>query len=128
MEYAFSSHVAQKALTNAYGSQSVTSTTNGALAVPNTCYLYRLQGNLENIVGASSVTWFIALSATGDIPITNEITVSILDHDADGSGTVNALIDTAFAVTPSATPGTLYVWAKLDAGTADARFRLIWGE
>lgn len=128
MEYAYSTHLAVKALTPTYVVQEIGATTAGALALPSSCYLFRLQGDLDTIVGASSVTWFISVDASGEIPITNEITVTILDHDTDGEGTVNALIDTGYTITPGAVSGRVYVWAKLDAGTANARFRLIWGE
>lgn len=127
-DYAYSTTdpAATVSLTTAYAAAQMTGFSLEGIDVPSNCYLFRLEGSLTNIAGgASSVTWYVS-TGSGEGAITNELTVTILDADGDGTGTVQALIDTAYVLRSGGVAGALYVNAKLDAGTADGQFRVYW--
>jgi hypothetical protein len=72
--------------------------------------------------GATKVTWYIASDAGGDRPITPEQEDLIVDPDTDGVGGVNRTLGIIW----NTLMGDLYVFAKLDAGTATGQALLSW--
>jgi hypothetical protein len=71
------------------------------------------------------VTWFLAADLDGNAPITPEQTDAILDHDTDASGTVVRTLEIFWNRVIS---GNVYLFAKLDAGTANGFGALTWSE
>lgn len=104
----------------------VTGTDAKAEALPGACYLWRLEGTLTAIAGAASVTWYLSKDAAGDKPLTPEATVTILDADASGAGSVNTVIQTAIPLDSDSSGSRIWAHAKTDAGTASMVARLIW--
>ena len=95
------------ALTNAY--------TRTAVAVPSKADLSLVSVEMTSISGAASVTWYLSRDSAGDQPITPLWTDTILDAGS-GSGAGSVVRDMAGALNHAG--GSLYVNAKLDAGTA----------
>ena len=109
---------------------TVSNATNlGSLPVPQQAYLYRLEGKIDTIAGgATSVTWWLAVDFGGEVSLTDEQTVTILDADGDAAGSIQTLINTAYVETnDNSSPGVLYLFAKTDAGTCNLACRLFWG-
>jgi hypothetical protein len=73
--------------------------------------------------GPTTVDWFLAADANGDAPITPVKTSTIVDPDADGEGAVSETLEIYWPLTMGDGSGggggnDIYVFAKLDAGTA----------
>lgn len=125
---------AQTALTTAYSGggaievKGVTGTDSRAQAIPNDCELGWLHGEIDTIAGgATTITWFISADAAGDIPITSEVTETILTGQTTATdGGIVTLIEKAWSLPSVGTQGSLWVWAKTDAGTANLTPRLFW--
>jgi hypothetical protein len=66
--------------------------------------------------GAASVTWYVSEDSAGDAPIAGPVTSTIVGQTA-ATGGVAESITVPWVV--NAVDGNLYVWAKLDAGTAN---------
>jgi hypothetical protein len=107
-------------------------TTNNAfsVAVTNDCTIAQLNFELDTIAGgASSVTYFLARDAAGDIPVTSETTASVtFGFTTATSGTAVSCIDVEhhYQGLGSEVRGTLYIIVKVNAGTANANIRLYW--
>ena len=95
-------------------------------ALTDGAYLSRLRGKLTSIVTAVSITWWLAKDSDGEDELTDKITVTIVDDDADGNGGVNSPINTGFVVDGDTTKTDVYVCATTNAGTATVVSRLIW--
>jgi hypothetical protein len=81
--------------------------------------------SLTTIVTAATVTWFLARDSSGAFPITPEQTDTIAGIVA-ASGAVNRTLGIDYAkVAVNGTDG-VYLFAKLDAGTANATGFLHW--
>lgn len=81
-------------------------------------YLGLIQLSLTSIAGgATTVTWFLSSDADGDKPLTPAVTSTIITGQTTGtSGGVSDTVDEGVLTDEAA----IYVWAKLDAGTATA--------
>jgi hypothetical protein len=73
---------------------------------------------LDTIVTAVSVTWYVSEDAAGDKPISPPKTTTIVGQTAATGGVAESL-DIPWKVVEVA--GTMYIWAKLDAGTANCK-------
>lgn len=97
--------------------------------VPNECELEWLRGTLSSISSASQVTWYLAADADGDIPLTDEILVDIVSGKTTSTkGGANSSIDLDYAVDAGGASGSLWVVAKVDAGTATMTPSLVYVE
>lgn len=107
-------------------------TTNNAFSVlvPNDCTLKQVNFELDTIAGgASSVTYFLARDAAGDIPVTPEATASVtFGFTTATKGTAIACPDLEhhYQGLGVEVRGTLYLVVKVNAGTANANIRLYW--
>lgn len=104
-------------LTTSYVGSALTASSvlEGSNAVPNNCEVSLAQLRLSSIAGgAAQVTWYLG-SENGEHAITAERTDDILDADADNNGSCARRVAVGY---DGETLGTLYLWAKLDAGTA----------
>ncbi len=125
------SATASVSLTTAYPAQgaiftATSATVPNSLALNEQAYLSIVQLNLSTIAGgAAQVTWFLAADLDGNAPITPEQTDAILDHDTDASGTVVRTLEIFWNRVIS---GNVYLFAKLDAGTANGFGALTWSE
>ena len=106
--------------------------TNNAfsVAVTNDCSLKQLNFELDTVAGgASSVTYFLARDAAGDIPVTPEATASVtFGFTTATKGTAIACVDIEhhYQGLGAEVRGTLYIVVKVNAGTANANIRLYW--
>lgn len=64
----------------------------------------------------TTVTWYISEDSAGDLPITPAVTTTIVGQTANTGGVAES-IGVPWVVNETA--GKLYIWAKLDAGTAN---------
>lgn len=122
---------ASGALTNAYAAfevKAVSGTDAHSDPVPNHVYLSWLHGQLDTIAGgATTVTWFLSLDAAGDIALTEELTETILVGQTTATdGSVVSLLEKAWSLPGAGTQGSLWLYAKLDVGTANLIPRLFW--
>lgn len=123
---------ASQALTTTYACTEITDTsaTDGAsVNVPRMAVFGQLNAEITSVVTAVSITWFLTESSTGEETgwTTDEVTSTILDHDADATGNVvSSLGREPYRQTARATNGSMFVCAKTDAGTATAVYRLHW--
>lgn len=102
------------ALTTAYAAIALT-------GIPDKCWLSVLRGKIDTIAAsAASITWYIAEDAAGDIPLTKEVTSTILTGktDATDGGVVEA-VDMDYAIAAGGTSGSMWVLAKTDTGTCN---------
>ena len=104
----------------------VTGTDSTAKVLPSQFYALRLEGTLTSVVTAASGLWFLAKDSGGDKPITDIVTETITDHDADNSGAVITTVNAGYALDDDSTPQSLWVCASTDAGTATMVTRLFW--
>lgn len=106
------------ALSDAYANVLTLDGTDETLAtdIPDRVVLGLAQLLLDTIVTGVSVTWYISEDAAGDFPITPEKTTTIVGQSS-GEGGVAESINQPWVVNSVA--GKLYLWAKLDAGTAN---------
>lgn len=95
--------------------------------IPNDCRLGWLHGAFSDIATAVSVTWFLSADADGDVPVTDEVTETWLAGQTEstqaGSTTV---IDRPWSLSSFGKQGSIWVWAKVDAGTAVVVPRIYW--
>ena len=105
---------------------AVTGTDAASRALTDGAYMLRLRGKLTSVVTAVTVTWWLALDSGGEDALTDQAAETIVDDDADGSGSVNTVINSGFAADGDVTAMEVYVCAKTDAGTAIAITRLYW--
>lgn len=97
----------------------------GSRQIPTGSYMSRLDMTLTSVSSATSLTVWLARSSDGEDAITDQVSESIVDEDADGNGSVSISINSPWV--DDATSGTQpYVCAKTDAGTATSVSRLIW--
>ena len=117
MRYVTVSATESMSLTTSYVGSALTTSSvlEGSNAVPDNCEVSLAQLRLASIAGgAAQVTWYLG-SENGEHAITAERTDDILDADADNNGSVARLVAAAYNADVL---GSLYLWAKLDAGTA----------
>lgn len=97
--------------------------------VPPSGYLSRLQLKGNTLAGgASTITWVVTEDAAGDIPLTDEVTETLVvgNTTATDVGANSVFGDAGYLLTDDGTRGSLYVCAKLDAGTLTGYFYLYW--
>jgi hypothetical protein len=98
--------------------------------VPTFAEFKQLNVQVDTIAaGASSVQYYIAADAAGDIPLTPQGTMSILTGKTTatkGSAIDCIDIDYHFQQLAVETVGTVYVIIWLNAGTANGDIRLHW--
>jgi hypothetical protein len=106
------------ALSNAYANVATLGVEGDE--VPDAAELGPLVLELTSISGATTVTWYVSRDAAGDVPITPPQTDTILTgKTAATKGSVARDMDATYKRHPDTTQGRLYVWAKLDSGTAN---------
>ena len=100
-------------------------TPSGARALADRVSLGLAELALSSIAGgATKVTWYVCRDLTRDQPLTDEIQSDIVTGTTAGAGGCAATFEGAILVSSG---GTIYIAAKLDAGTADAVARVSWG-
>lgn len=72
--------------------------------------------SVSSISGATSVTWYLSTDSAGDKPITPAKTTAIVVAQSANAGGFSETVDAGVVTDATA----IYVWAKLDAGTATA--------
>lgn len=87
--------------------------------MPDECWLGAAQVVLDTIDTAESVTWYLSEDEAGDVALTPEATHTILDGTTSGAGTVTDTVDIPYTLSGRGTAGTVWIQAKLDAGTAN---------
>ena len=117
------------ALTVAYSAIEVKDTTTddaAAKAVPSRAFLDHLHGQITLIAaGATTITWFIAEDSGGDVPITDEVTETILVGQTTATdGAIKTLLQALYHRSDEGTEDSLWVFAKTDAGTCSLQPRL----
>lgn len=117
---------ASTALTNAYSAPikvtNVTGTDAGAQVLPAFSLLQFIRFKVTSIASsAASITYFLSLDSAGDVPITPEVTVSIVPGKttATSGGAASALSSFPLAAVTSydSTNQAVYVIAKTNTGT-----------
>lgn len=125
----FTSAAAVLSVTNTYSGVALTASTaldGAAQPLPASCLLEMLHGALSSVSTATEVTWYLSLDSDGDVPLTGEATESIQAGATTATdGAVATRVSLEYAA-PSGTAGTLYLWAKTDAGTCTLLPRLWW--
>ena len=119
------SESASVALSTSYAMLSLDGTPSGARALADRVSLGLAELALTSIAGgATKVTWYVCRDLTRDQPLTDEIQSDIVTGTTAGAGGCAATFEGAILVSSG---GTIYIAAKLDAGTADAVARVSWG-
>jgi len=123
----------QAALTTSYQVFTLTADATNAprtTSVPDFAHFQHLAVEMDTIAsGASSVTFFLARDAAGDIPLTAEQTASVqfgFTTATDGSAIACIDLDYHYQQLAVETRGTVYVVIKTNAGTANGNLRLHW--
>lgn len=120
----------QQALTDAYSVKACTTVAEDArsLALPQKCVLDRIEVELASVVTGVSITAYLAHDAAGDRPASNPVTVTFAAGvtTAAKGGCVIELDELPYVQPDDGVDDTLYVVAKLNAGTATASFRIVW--
>jgi hypothetical protein len=125
------SAAASTALSTSYAALECTGTTSGeaqAVEVPDGCYLEDAHLQLDTIAGgATSITWLVAADAAGDVPLTNEITTTIVPGTTTATdGAVVEILGKLYQRYSVGVGGSVFIFAKTNAGTANAIARLTW--
>ena len=94
------------------------------------CKLQVLTAPLTSVVTAVSVDWFLSLDADGDFPMTAEITTSIqFKPGSTAIGSVTAILAAGglpyIALTDGALTSSIYLFARVNAGTADIQPHMV---
>ena len=119
------SESASVALSTSYAVLGLDGTPSGARALADRVSLGLAELALTSIAGgATKVTWYVCRDLTRDQPLTDEIQSDIVTGTTAGAGGCAATFEGAILVSSG---GTIYIAAKLDAGTADAGARVSWG-
>jgi hypothetical protein len=94
--------------------------------LPDECFLDNLRGVITTIAAlATSVTWFLAEDAVGDIPITDAKTVTIsIGATTATKGGVLTRLERQWSRATTGTAGTIYLLAKTNVGTCTITPRL----
>ena len=124
----FTSSAAKAALTNAYSAVELTGAATldaQSSVLPDSAYLSVLMGEIDTIASsAASVTWYLALDAAGDRPLTNAVTETItVGATTATKGGVQTIVDLHWRATAS---GAVYLVAKTNTGTCNLTPRLFW--
>lgn len=124
------SATASTSLSTAYARAGITRTSAVDAAskdVPEVSTLELLDVELDTIVSATSLTWYLSRDSGGDIPITQEVTSTIVSQGATGTdGGVASKLQVLYVQGGADTVGNVYFNGKLDAGTANGIGRLSW--
>ena len=119
------SESASVALSTSYAVLGLDGTPSGARALADRVSLGLAELALTSIAGgATKVTWYVCRDLTRNQPLTDEIQSDIVTGTTAGAGGCAATFEGAILVSSG---GTIYIAAKLDAGTADAVARVSWG-
>jgi hypothetical protein len=96
--------------------------------MPDSCYLELAHLQLDTIAGgATTITWYVAADAGGDVPLTKEVTTTIVTGKttATDGGAVEVL-GIQYVRFDEGLGDTIYVVAKTNTGTANAIARVTW--
>jgi hypothetical protein len=106
-------------LTTAYAALALT-------GIPDDCWLSVLHGEIDTIAAsAASITWYIAADSGGDVPVTAEVTTTIVTGKTTATdGGVTEAVDWDYVRSTNGTAGSLWVFAKTDAGTCNLTARI----
>lgn len=82
--------------------------------------LWRVDTKLTSIVTATTVDVGLFRDSACEVSMTGISTETFVNVDADAVASTSTSIDTKYAHTDDTVDGSVYVWLKLDAGTATA--------
>ncbi len=120
----FTSIATKTALSTSYTSLDIGvagPTGPGPAGFPDRCFVSHVSLELDTIVTAATVSWYLCEDSAGDIPLTNVVTTNIVDEGSGSAeGGFGALVGMAYERSAQGTKGSLYLRAKLNAGTANA--------
>ena len=125
------SAAASTALSTSYAVMACTSTTTDeavAAPLPDSCYLEDAHLQIDTIAGgATTITWYIAADAAGDVPLTKLVTSTIVTGKTTATdGAVVEILGKWYMRYDDGVSDTIYVVAKTNAGTANAIARVTW--
>jgi len=87
-------------------------------AIPDSCWLSLLHGQIDTLVTAATITWYLAADSGGDVPLSDEVATPILlGKTTNTDGAVIEEIATEYTRTTEGTAGKIWVIAKTNAGT-----------
>lgn len=100
--------------------------TLGGQAVAAQCYLDKIFFTWKSIVTAANFSWYLAYDSGGEYPITDPQETVTFKTGKTGTTKVNAadLAGCSYRVTEQGQ--TIYLIAKVDAGTVTAEVVLVW--
>ena len=125
------SAAASTALSNSYTVLACTSTSSGEAAaaiLPDSCYLEDAHLQLDTIAAsATTITWYISADAGGDVPLTKEVTSTIVVGKTTATdGAVVEVLGKHYMRFDEGVSDTIYVVAKTNVGTCNAIARITW--
>ena len=125
------SSAASTALSTSYAVMTCTSTTTAeaqAAKMPDSCFIELAHLQLDTIAGgATTVTWYVAADAAGDIPLTKLVTSTIVvGKTTTTDGTVVEVLGIQYVRFDDGVGDAIYVVAKTNAGTVNAIPRVTW--
>lgn len=117
---AYAVDTATVALSTAYAKMTCNGTDEAAAVdFPERVVLGLVTLQLGTIVTAASVTWYISEDTAGNKPIAGPVTSAIVGQTAATGGVAESISVPWVINGVDGTAGNLFVWAKLDAGTAN---------
>lgn len=125
------SSAASTALSTSYAVMTCTSTTTAetqAVPMPDSCFIELAHLQLADIAGgATTVTWYVAADAAGDIPLTKLVTSTIVVGATTATdGAVVEVLGIQYVRFDDGEGGEIYLVAKTNAGTVNAIPRVTW--
>lgn len=117
----------QTSLGTAYTAIELTeNATLGGKAIASQCYLDKIFFTWKSISTAANFSWYLAYDSAGEYPITDPQEAVTFKAGKTGTTKVNAA-DLAGAAYRFTTQGsTIYLIAKVDAGSCTAEVVLVW--
>lgn len=99
----------------------------GSADILNSCHLSLVRCALTNILGgASQVIFYLSGDAAGDVPISQEVTRDIVFGQTTGKGGIAADATIEHVETDQDAGQAIWLWARLNVGSADIAARIIY--
>lgn len=118
---------ATTALSTTYAILTIDGAAAEGVAVPDRCHLEYMHAQLDTISSATKIVWYLASDAAGDVPLTKEVTSTIVVGATTATdGAVVEALGVAYRRFSAGTAGAVYIVAKTDAGTCNAVARVVW--
>ena len=94
-------------------------------AIPDSCWLSLLHGQLDTLAGCASITWYIAADSGGDVALTDVLaTPIVIGKTTATDGAVVEGLDIEYSRSSAGSAGKVWVIAKTDAGTINLTPRI----